>query len=135
MSSLKSKDITQARYIIITGRYYDIRKFEDVTEIYVLQGFFLSEMVVDSNCMGMDKGTDHDVNFDECTSASLELVLPSRYCHPVRLLGSVLLCHHLLLLCWASSEPVCHPQVSNLPSWNLVRIHCLLPKPVSNVLH
>ena len=86
--------------------------------------------------MDVDKGTGHDVSFCECTSASLELVLPSRYHLPVRLLGSVLLCHHLPLpLSWLSGESVCHPQVSGPPSWNLVRIHHFLHKAVSSVLH
>ena len=43
--------------------------------------------VVDSNCMGMIKGTDLVVSSHGCTSASLELVLPSRHHHPVKLLG------------------------------------------------
>ena len=42
VSSSKFEDIFQTGYVITIGRYYNIRKFKDVIEIYVLHGVLLS---------------------------------------------------------------------------------------------
>ena len=45
----------------------------------------LEQGVAVPNYMGKGKATDYVVNRHECTSACLELGLPSRHCHPVKL--------------------------------------------------
>ena len=87
--------------------------------------------VANPSCMGKGKGTDHVVNVHECISTCLELVLPFKLHHSVKLLGSVLL--HLLLPCllhlyWWGGKPLGVLQVSGVPfkcgvCLYLVRIH------------
>ena len=82
-------------------------------------GHLLEWGVADSNCMGMGKGTDHVVSFHGYISASLEQVIPSRYCHPVKLSGSVLLCHlYLLTIYWEGGEPI----MSSSGKWSSILI-------------